>query len=158
MVVRGRARGCGSNSLEICIQVLTPNFKCSVTLFRFIAGLGIQCYVCGENSDNVQCNETYKGVVTACAYDDQSCVATVGEFGDVMGKLNNATHGIIPHVKWIVTTVLLGFASKISSLPLAQDCRVSQPCRRYFKTIGLRDFRNRSRFFLLLLLYRQNIG
>ena len=52
-----------------------------------IAGLGIQCYECGENSVNGQCNETYKGTVTECAYDDQSCVATVGEFGDVIGKL-----------------------------------------------------------------------
>ena len=53
---------------------------------RSIAGLGIQCYECGENSVNGQCNETYKGAVTECAYDDQSCVATVGEFGDVIGK------------------------------------------------------------------------
>ena len=52
----------------------------------FIAVMGIQCYVCGEISMNGQCNETYKGIVTECPYYDQSCVATIGEFGDVSGK------------------------------------------------------------------------
>ena len=53
---------------------------------HLIAVMGIQCYVCGETSMNGQCNETYKGIVTECPYYDQSCVATIGEFGDVSGK------------------------------------------------------------------------
>ena len=55
-----------------------------------IAVVGIQCYECGETSMNGQCNETYKGTVIECAYVDQSCVATVGEFGDITGKLTGS--------------------------------------------------------------------
>jgi hypothetical protein len=65
------------------------------TVFRwspyyFFAGHQLDCYNCGLNSTNGECdnftpqNETY--LVTCNPVKYQSCLTTTGKFGDVVGK------------------------------------------------------------------------